>query len=70
MTPSRQFLIQQAILNAAAKCMPATVKADGVSRALFWLTYQMDGCLHPGQQFVTAIHSEFHILAQQYEVAA
>ena len=68
--PSRQFLVTQAVLNAAAKRMPLTVQAAGAARALLWLTYLMDGERHPGYGFTSDIHAEFHKLAQQYEVVA
>ena len=69
MTPSRQFLIQQAILNAAAKRMPATVSWDGPVVALRAMTYPEMGWI-PTRAFAADIYREFHILAQKYEAQA
>ena len=69
MTPSRQFMIQQAILNAALHRMPVTVKWDGPVAALRAMTYPEMGWI-PTRAFAADIHREFHILAQKYEAQA
>ena len=69
MTPSRDFMVRQAVLNAAAKRMPATVKYEGVASALRCMTYEEMGWV-PTIAFAAVIHAEFHKLAQRYEAAA
>jgi hypothetical protein len=66
--PSRQFLVTQAVLNAALKRMPMTVKLNGPAKAVVWMTHVRNGNpFYPDPSFLSDIHAEFHKLAQHYE---
>ena len=71
MSPSRRFLIQQAILNAA---LPYA-ENQGSLRALHRLgTHEYLGCLVAGdyvrESFCERVRHEYRLLAQRYQEAA
>jgi len=68
--PSREFMIQQAVLNAIAIRMPATVKADGAAGALKWKQrYFWDGAT-PDSGFVNIVAGQFHDIAKRHQQVA
>lgn len=61
MMPSRDFLIRQAVLNAAHIYWPATVKVDGMARSLSMLS--LGG--HVSFPFLSVIKNEFRKLTER-----
>lgn len=60
MMPSRDFLVRQAVLNAAQDYWPATVRYHGMA-------YALDSLSHGGisNLFQTAINREFRKLTER-----
>lgn len=65
--PSRQFMVQQAVLNAAAIEYPVNLKHYGIIQAIRALNY---ACKWSPNFAKAAILREYRLLAAYYQVAA
>mgnify|MGYP006935475404 CR=1 FL=1 len=61
MMPSRQFLVRQAVLNAAHIYWPTTVKVDGMAHALLMLSWGGGVSF----RFLSVIKNEFRKLTER-----
>lgn len=69
MTPSRDFMIQQAVLNALNNELGPTVQYDGVAYAAQWLLDQPArlGLSKPvADYWLNIIHREYRAIASRY----
>ena len=66
MTPSRDFMVRQAVLNATA----LTFIGMSPARALRAMDYEQYGPAFYLTRFFERVRKEYRLLAQKYEVAA
>lgn len=66
-SPSRAFLIEQAVLNALAQHMPAATRLDGAPAAMRHLV-ALCGWDHgqPSRWFIRSVRDHYAILRSQY----
>lgn len=66
--PSREFMIQQATLNALAQHMPAATRLDGASSAMRHLV-ALCGWEHgqPSDWFCRSVRDHFAVIEAQYD---